>query len=145
MPWKLLVVFFALISLSTGAWAEVYKWTDDKGGIQYTQTPPMDRPSQLIGAKSLQPSVAPAPPVEPLPSDPGQVEVKDLKNKDQEISVMDTDKLKKYCADQKKNLELLINTKRISLMEDGKPTNISEADKEAQIKKYQENINKYCQ
>jgi len=127
------------------AFAEVYKWTDDKGGIQYTQTPPMDRPSQLINSKSLQPSVAPAPPVEPLPSESGKVEVKDLKNKDQEIEVMDTDKLKKYCADQKKNLELLTDTKRVSIMEDGKATNISKADKEVKIKQIQENINKFCQ
>jgi hypothetical protein len=130
---------------SMNAFAEVYKWTDDKGGIQYTQTPPMDRPSQLISSKSLQPSVAPAPPVEPLPSESNKVEVKDLKNKDQEIEVMDTDKLKKYCADQQKNLELLMDTKRISIMEDGKATNISEADKEAKIKQIQENLNKFCQ
>jgi hypothetical protein len=145
MPSKLLVLFFLLMLASMNAFAEVYKWTDDKGGIQYTQTPPMDRPSQLISSKSLQPSVAPAPPVEPLPSESNKVEVKDLKNKDQEIEVMDTDKLKKYCADQQKNLELLMDTKRISIMEDGKATNISEADKEAKIKQIQENLNKFCQ
>jgi uncharacterized protein YjdB len=128
-----------------GAMAEVYKWTDDNGRIQYTQTPPMDRPSETISSKSLQPASGTKDTPRPLPTTDNKVEVKDLKNKDQEISIVDTDKLKEYCAQQKQSLELLMNTKRISVMEGGEATNISEADKEAKIRKIQENINKYCQ
>jgi Ni,Fe-hydrogenase maturation factor len=76
----------------------------------------------------------------------GDIEVKDMKSESGEVSVIDTEKLKEYCAQQRHNLQVTENTKRMSVLgEDGKITNISDKDKEAKIQEIRANLQKYCQ
>jgi hypothetical protein len=126
--------------------AQIYKWVDDNGNIQYTQTPPTDRDSIVIRGDHTQ--------GRPVAHDftlkqPGvgeEVEVKDVKDPQGEVSVIDTEKLKQYCAQQRHNLEVTQNTKRMSVLgEDGKITNISDKDKQAKIDSIKANLQKYCQ
>ena len=42
----LLIALLLTISLSVNA--QIYKWVDDNGNIQYSQTPPMDRDAQVL-------------------------------------------------------------------------------------------------
>lgn len=140
----LLIAFLFLLTFT--AQAQIYKWVDDNGNIQYTQTPPTDREVKVIRGDHTQ--------GRPLTADfslkqPGvgeEVEVKDVKDPQGEVSVIDTEKLKQYCAQQRHNLEVTERTKRMSVLgEDGKITNISDADKEAKIQEIKANLQKYCQ
>lgn len=36
----------------------MYRWTDDRGGIQFGQQPPADRPYQRVDIKASQPYVS---------------------------------------------------------------------------------------
>ncbi|HDP89226.1 MAG TPA: DUF4124 domain-containing protein [Thioalkalivibrio sp.] len=40
--------------------AAMYKWADDEGNTQYSQTPPMDRPSETLNAPKAPPAPPPA-------------------------------------------------------------------------------------
>ena len=54
-----MIVLFAVAP----AWAQVYKWVDDKGVVNYSSTPPAGRKSALLDPNSV--SVSTYSPVEP--------------------------------------------------------------------------------
>ncbi|ABC28152.1 hypothetical protein HCH_01284 [Hahella chejuensis KCTC 2396] len=43
-----LFMSFILFTFSTGSWAEIYKWTDAKGTVHYSDTIPTDSDAQVI-------------------------------------------------------------------------------------------------
>jgi hypothetical protein len=143
---KLSLIAFLLLTLSLNAHsAEIYKWMDEEGKTHYSQTPP-----DGVEAEAIQPDRTPARPLTQdftikQPGVQGEVDVKDMQDDSGEITVIDTDKLKTYCEDQRRNLAVLQNTRRISVMEDGKSTNISYEDKEQKIQNIQKNLQEYCQ
>lgn len=143
---KNILLIALLLTISLSANAQIYKWVDDNGNIQYSQTPPMDRDAQVIRGDHTKGT--------PLTTEfslkdknvEGDIEVKDMKSESGEVSVIDTEKLKEYCAQQRQNLQVTENTKRMSVLgEDGKITNISDKDKEAKIQEIRANLQKYCQ
>jgi hypothetical protein len=143
---KLSLIACLLLTLSLNAYSsEIYKWIDEEGKTHYTQTPP-----DGVEAEAIKPDRSQARPLTQdftikQPGVQGEVDVKDMKDDSGEITVIDTDKLKAYCEEQRKTLAVLQNTKRISVMEDGKSSNISFRDKEQKIQNIQKNLQEYCQ
>ena len=136
------LILFTVIPVAN---AQIYKWIDENGETHYTQTPPEGVKAIEIKADHTK--------AQPLTQDfsinqpgvEGEVDVKDMKDDSGEITVIDTDKLKKYCDDQRRTLSVLKDTKRISVMEDGKSINISEEEKQKKIENIQQNLQQYCQ
>jgi hypothetical protein len=140
----LLIAF--LFSFTIVAQAQIYKWVDDNGNIQYTQTPPTDREVEVIRGDRTQGRPVTADFSLKQPGVGEEVEVKDVKDPDGEVTVIDTDKLEQYCAEQRHSLEVTERTKRISVMgDDGKISNISDAEKQKKIDNIKANLQKYCQ
>ncbi len=143
---KLSLITCLLLTFSLNAYAaEIYKWMDEEGKIHYSQTPP-----DGVEAEAIKPDRTQARPLTQeftikQPGVQGEVDVKDMKDDSGEVTVIDTDKLETYCAEQRRNLSVLQNTRRISVMEDGKSTNISYKDKEQKIQNIQKNLQEYCQ
>jgi predicted ATP-binding protein involved in virulence len=50
-----LITFCVLLFVSSGAVAEIFRWTDDNQEVQYTETPPANRPYESVG-NSTRPS-----------------------------------------------------------------------------------------
>ena len=125
--------------------ADVYKWYDDDGKVQYTQTPPMDRPSVRIRTSAGSTST----PARDTVSQPaGKAAAPDqTANREADegpIEVIDSDKLEAYCAKQRRNLETLQNTKRISVRDGDTVRELSEEEKQARIARIRKNLETYC-
>src|SRR5712691_12818715 len=54
MPRFIRSTALALVFLAAApAWAQVYKWVDDKGVVNYSSRPPVDRESALLDSNSV--------------------------------------------------------------------------------------------
>lgn len=46
--WIVVTVLAVALAAPTSALARIYKWVDEEGNVQYTQSPPRDRPAETI-------------------------------------------------------------------------------------------------
>jgi len=126
----------------------IYKWTDDGGVVQYSQTPPPDRPSERMRR-------APPP-----PEDPGAVQGKlqervkameerqaaqedaaDKSKKEEEIKKI----VKKNCDTARKNLaNLQLGGPRAYRTADGQVKRLTEEERQARIEEANKQIEEFC-
>ncbi len=141
------LVLLATMAAIPAVLADVFKWYDDAGKVQYTQTPPMDRPSVRIRTSSGSTST-PArdtTPAKAAAAEPAPADQPDDKTADEgPIEVIDSDKLEAYCEKQRRSLDTLQNTKRISVREGNTVRELSEAEKQARIARIRKNLETYC-
>lgn len=137
-----------LLAASGSAGAKMYKWVDEDGVTQYTQTPP---------PKGDYKPVKPPP---PPPSSAAQSK-KDLDKRGEEFEKRREEKAeadkkaakdakieqrnKSNCATARANLEKLKTGRRLRSKEkDGSIKYVTEDDRTARIEKAQEQIKKFC-
>lgn len=133
----------ALALAGGNAWAAMYKWVDDQGNVQYSQTPPPDRQAQTlkppppppVSAKQAQKQLDRSreslttvpPPSADIEADKKQAEI-DRHN----------------CAAAKKNLDIYRRHRRI-LNTKHQVVVLTDEQRATKIKDAQEAIKKYCQ
>lgn len=141
---SLLLIVLTSLSGLTAVQADVYKWLDDNGKVQFTQTPPMDRPSVRIKTSSNITSTPASVPAGKADDQQPTTEGKNGHGDEGPMEVIDSEKLEQYCAQQHKSLATLENTKRISVKEGDRVRELSEAEKQARIERIRKNIATYC-
>ncbi|AFJ03589.1 Periplasmic protein TonB, links inner and outer membranes [Methylophaga frappieri] len=143
-------ICFALISfLPFLAQAEIYKWTDENGQINYSQQPPPDRPAEQIQAP-------PPPPVEP---DKAQQEIDNLIESQQKAAQQEAEQREaeqatareqqlrdENCQIARENLLAYQNNPgRRFINEAGEVTRPTEEERQQRIANYQDQVDTYCQ
>ena len=143
---------FSLSLLQVASANELYKWTDDKGVIQYSQHPPKDRTYSTIRTTGVKTPVeqAPAAPTSAAetPSDADATATAEAKTggkKPEGKSGEFLESKKKNCDIAKANKETLVNKARVAVRDaKGEQRILSEQEKADQVKLVDEQIKTYC-
>lgn len=140
-----LVAFTALIAsanISHAAKSGYYKWTDDSGKVQFTQTPPTGKSSVFISTATGTQSKSPdAEPETTKAASPADTPAANLDGKLEALPEKDP----AQCDQAKGNLERLKSKAQIRLtLPDGKQRFINEEERNTQIKLAEDNIAIHC-
>ena len=99
----IVLIGFTSFSLASTSFAEIYKWTDKKGQVHYTQNPgPGNKADQLVDMKSQQ--------MTRKSDSANNAELAQEKERQEEKAALAKsykEKLNKFCAQQRKNLKIL--------------------------------------
>lgn len=140
------VTLTGVMALCAPASAEMYKWVDDEGNVQYTQTPPPDRQAETI---------------KPPPSVDSESAGKTLTEKKQQLDMRrqqdsraaeetqkvaaEAAKKKQACEAARQSLEKLQSTPRVYEKDAyGDRRRIAEEERQKRISEAQERIGKTC-
>jgi len=138
-----LVFFLASLLISLSASASIFKSLDDNGKVQYTQTPPMDRPSEEI--KSVTGTSQPvAPPPQTTKGESTKAIVEPENKEGTKVEIVDKKELEKYCIDLKESYRVLQEHNRTSYMKDGEVVTMPYEEKQKRMDELQQKINEYC-
>ncbi|WP_150305116.1 DUF4124 domain-containing protein [Pseudomonas saliphila] len=109
--YKMLTVLSLALLCSNAIAVSMYQWTDDRGGSQFGQQPPADRPYRIVDINTPPPPGGvlrerqPLPPIEAkAPQDPDERAA----NRAREAE------LQRHCEQLNKNLETLVNNPRLT-------------------------------
>lgn len=131
---------FVLAMTAHQSLAAMYKWTDEKGNVHYTQHPPTDRPTQVIK------------PPPPAPSNRGYTppSLGDGDKKEESVSEnpeqaeMREQITKQNCEAARKNVEVLTAHRRIRESKDGEVIVLDDDERQRRLEEARENIKKFC-
>ncbi len=137
-----LALLLATLLVSLSASASIYKWLDDNGKVQYTQTPPMDRPSEEI--KSVTGSSQPVAPARSTKDDSSKAVVEPEGEQGTTVEIIDKKDLEKYCADVRESYRVLQEHNRTSYIKDGEVVAMPYEEKKRRMDELQKKINEYC-
>jgi hypothetical protein len=139
-----LLIAVALLSASTLADAQVYKWTDAGGTVHYSQTPP-DQGTKYKEVKTTGT-------VEPLVSPPAQpaastdAESANSQPAAPSAPVADTpENRQKMCTSLKANLSALQGSGPVVMRQDGKTVALDGDQRKQQADAAQAQIDRFCQ
>lgn len=137
----------ALLILSANTHAEIYKWTDENGGVHYTAQPPAHKKKQ-IKVKNIENEIKSAagkyrPPAN---SDKTSSDTETDENKDDGEELAGPDKkLINYCKNQRKNLELLKkNFRNVWIDAKGQKTTLDQEQRKEKVAYLQKRIAEDC-
>jgi len=132
--------------MSGHALAGTYKWVDEEGNVQYTQTPP--------------PAGIEAETIKPPPKVDTAKAVKQLEAQEQEAAKLQQDRLESVKKEEEANQELALRKKNCEMararlasyerpmvkfvQEDGSRVRVTEEERQAELVKSQEMINEWC-
>jgi hypothetical protein len=125
--------------------AEVYKWTDDSGVLQYTQMPPEDRPFQPVRQQR-----SPTPPSAPATAAGSEPESSAVESGDAVMTAAAgsmAEAKQKNCELARRNAEVL-STKTTILMSDpasGEERKLSEEERQQQLEQAERDAGYYCE
>ncbi|AQZ93564.1 hypothetical protein BVH74_01760 [Halopseudomonas phragmitis] len=134
----------ALSLLCSSAMAtQMYRWTDDRGQVQFGQQPPADRAYQRIDIKSPPPPGGelrtPAPPVA---TDP---ELERQHNEDQQAARARQAQRERECAELRDNLQTLLDNPRLRRTDaSGELVRVTEEERQAAIERTRSDLREYC-
>lgn len=135
-----------LLFSSTLLAAPVYKWVDAKGVTHFGAEPPANQKAQSINTNSFQPKV-PEKTAEQVAAEKAQASAKTQSEIDREVrkEVAEEEKaLKEYCSKIRNNLAQLENNPRVLAEVDGKPTRLTEEERQARITEIKKSIDERC-
>ena len=148
----LLVLAAPLALISPMADAEIYRWVDEDGVVNYTQHKPESRPAERIrsprlGTSRAEPAPAPAETTTQAKlSEEQQRMLDDLKAKEAERQAQITEIRRSNCDKSRAVLERLTQTDRIRIRgDDGQERIIGEDERQARIDEAQDGIVKNCE
>jgi len=128
---------FSLTLLANGSEKVTYKWTDEKGFVQYTERPPKDRAYEMIkilssGGKEVT-----------------NVSADEAIAKSSKANRSELDEVvianKRNCEIAKQNMDVLTKLKQIQVKDaDGNPRILTDAEKQARVDDTQAQIDVYC-
>ena len=142
----LLCVTLVVALASPGLLAEMYKWVDDQGQVQYSQSPPPGRPAQII---------------KPPPKVDSKAAREKLKQQLQDFEVRGDERQEQAEADQKKEEEagerkaacetareqltrLESNPRILRVEKDETRTRLTEEERQAAIAEARKQVEKHC-
>ncbi|MCX4188895.1 DUF4124 domain-containing protein [Methylophaga sp. OBS3] len=137
-----------LCSLPFWVHAEIYKWTDENGQINYSQQPPADRPAEEIKT----------PPPPPIAPEAAQQEIETLiENQEaaeaeeaaeqaaQEQQAAAEALRQENCETARSNYQQYLNNPGRRVMNaDGEVTRPTEEERQEKISDYQNKIDEFC-
>lgn len=128
-----LLLVFATQAFAAG---EVYKWTDEKGVVHYTETPPPDRDfekKKVDAAPAATPEAAAAPAPAAAPQDGSQAAAPESP-------------IQSNCATARTNVDQLERNKdvRVDLNGDGQAEILTEEQHAAELKRNRALVEIYC-
>lgn len=136
----------ALLSLGADALAaEVYKWTDDAGVLQYTQAPPEGREFQVVKQRRYQAAASSTKTASAAAGASPQVDA-DAQITTAEAGTVQEAK-QRNCEIARKNIEVL-STKTTILMTDpetGENRRLSEEERQAQLRQAERDAGYFCE
>ncbi len=138
----------ALLSFST-ANAEIYKWTDAKGQIHYSATPPVKKVKTEKIGEEIRMAAGKFDPASVTQKKATSEESGDNENDNNADASSNKSggpnkELIKYCKSQRKNLKLLQNNQNIVWRQFGKKSELTAAQRKAKIKKIKTEISEEC-
>lgn len=144
----ILVILIHIFALGISS-AEIYKWVDENGVTQYTQTPPPKGDFKNIKAPP-KPAIAPSEAKRQLQDKVDAYDERrtDAAKSDEEADKLraDTAKRQADCAQSKKNLEYFQSHSRIKYTgKDGNVTILPEEERQKKMATMRDNIKKLCQ
>ena len=130
----LALTLLALIAAAPAFAGEVYKWTDDKGHVQYTDAPPEGREFIKMKTGTQRPPTAV---VEPAASTPTAVE-------SEPVAVQGS--AQANCAAARKNVENSEKVPEVSMDRDGdgKPETLTAEQRTAELQRNKGLVEIYC-
>lgn len=141
-----LPIFLLLLLFSSLGFADVYKWTDDRGITHYTQYKPLKYKSELVDAPPPPPSYAPdlnKPYAQQIEKSGQSLRQQQAASKS---SSSKNDFNAQQCATAKKNLNALRSEGRISFVDSsGQKVFMDDAEKQSRIQEAQKQIEFYCE
>jgi hypothetical protein len=137
----------ALLTLgAAAAGADVYKWTDDGGVMQYTQSPPEDRPFTVV--KQQRSPVPSSAPQGSMPSAQPEVDGGDTATPVATAATESVTEAKQHnCELARQNLDVL-STKTAILLSDpvsGERRRLSDDERQQQIRQAERDIAYFCE
>jgi hypothetical protein len=149
-PLRALAVSFATLLLSASAGAGVYRWVDDSGSVVYSQTPPPDgRPSTAVAPPAVPSSSAEAEQQQLKDrlkqADEARSQQQEAQKKQAEADTKDAER-KRNCDAARQNLELIQNRPPQTRfrMPDGEYRRFTDEEREAELKRAREYVEKNC-
>ena len=144
-PLLQLIAITLLLLGASSVMAAMYKWVDDEGNTQYSQTPPMDRSVERIA----KPKAPPAPP-SPVDSGTGDAEAADQSPEAESEGPTEAERRAAerhnaaVCKDAREKLQRYETTPRIRVPADDGYRYLSEDERQEQIRKARALIQKHC-
>ena len=126
--------------------APVYKWVDAQGVTHFSAEPPVNQKAKSINTNSFQPKV-PEKTAAQTSAEEAQASAKTQAEIDRDVrkKVLEEEvELKKYCSKIRNNLAQLVNNPRVLSDVDGKPTRLSEEERQARIAEIKKAISERC-
>ena len=140
------IAIFIPLSLSIAS-AEVYKWVDEDGHMQYS-----DNPQAIKKAQAVPVQKSPPPDPETLKRNENQQRYLDARGKERQQELSDKEKssqqqaeAKKYCDKVKERIAVLEGGGRIySKSEGGEHNYLTEEDRQKELELSKGDIKKHC-
>lgn len=137
-----LLLVFSSLALA----APIYKWVDAQGITHFGSEPPRGQTVESVSTNSFQPPI-PEKSAAQLAAEAEQASTKTQAQIDRDVRKQVAEEaaaLKKYCASVRHNLAQLENNPRILAEIDGKPTRLSEEERQARIAEMKQAILERC-
>ena len=137
------VAFACLLSLTTTAQAEIYKWTDADGNTHYSQAPPSDQKAEDIG---LQIELAAGSASKAKSTDGEEKQNDDSDNKKGLANKTANKRVNQtaFCDQQKATLEQLQANTSIRWKSETEDKVLTEDERQTKIAEFKTNIDKIC-
>lgn len=143
--WWVLIWALALSSQSMGT--GIYKWVDEQGNVQYTQTPPPGKPATRFETRPEPVDTEGA--LEKLKQQRDKSDAfskeRDTEAKEQEKSKQEAAQRSENCARARENLRMLETTNRLFRTDEkGERVKMAEEERQEGITKAQSQIEEFC-
>ena len=123
----------------------MYQWVDDRGGTQFGQQPPADRPFTRVDIRAA-PHLG-SPVRSQVPASANQAAASQHKADSEEVAGKADQEAERQanCAKLRENLEMLSNNPRLSRKNDaGEVERIDEDERQSMIAEAKQNLATYC-
>ncbi len=146
---KVLPIFFILgaILSSTGLYAEVYKWTDSKGKVHFSDKPPANQKAEDITeeakVRNVDTSQAEQTKLNKIFAKETEGE-KQLRRREIQQKQLAAQEAKKRCEKARKDLKFISEKQFYTVDKNGNDTTMSERERNQLAKDYAEIIKKHC-
>ncbi len=141
----LAVVFMLALTASPTQAATVYKSVDERGNVQFSQTPPKDRPSEVLEAGSSDPAPG-ASTVESGNEETPAAYDDRASDPATEVKVVDREKAREACRQAREQREAVANSGNQLMVQDddGKYQPMSEAQRAERLERLDAIIGEAC-
>jgi len=129
-----------LVTFGTAATAELYRWVDKDGSVQFSQVPPPNRAVERLDPRLPPLGDTTAASGEPRSDAPASPEEKG--NEDENELARLTRVYRQNCETARRNLEIYRSAARIA--ENGEPRALSDEERRQRIEESERQIEKYC-